>query len=336
MKIEPLEVIIRRHIQLPSQPTKKGWYECVHSGCDHGKKGPRAGFRFDEDAVAFHCFNCGSSTTFDPDRDENMPYEMRKILRDFGIVDDEWQPIIFSRLGQQKRPSRYEAPGLAEPDTISLPPTFYRLCSANNDWAEIANIYLTERGIEPSAYPFYLSTHTDVPYLRKWMGRLIIPIYKDKRLIFLLGRDLTGTKQKKYESSATSRDNVIYGFNEIFTYSEKPLFIVEGWFDAFVIDGVAIIGNELSQAKIQWINLSKRRKVYVPDRRGNGHLGAIAALEAGWEISTPDIGNCKDINEAFTKYGSLYVRKTLNEQIASGFEAEAKLTVYCEYEKKNK
>jgi hypothetical protein len=334
-----LEQLLRQYVQLPSVPSGTGWYPVLHV-CDHGKKGPRAGFKFDGDTVAFHCFNCGLAAVYDPKHRgrEGQPLiskKMRQILEDFNIPQDEWQQVLFSALkdrdaGPMAATSSKPVQSI-EPIEVPLPETFYPLSEADPEdkWAMIARYYLEERSIDPSSYPFMLSRRTDVPHLKKWFGRVIMPIYKDGKLIYYTGRDLTGKALKKYESPAISRDRVIYGFDKLFEDNDLPLYIVEGWFDAFVIDGVAIFGNEFSSTKIKWLNRSRRQKVYIPDQFGDGFRAAKQAIDAGWSISTPDFGDCKDVSAAVQKYGKLYVLRTLAQHTASGFEAELNARMYC-------
>lgn len=335
-----LEDVIRQYIQLPPVPSGTGWYPVLHTTCDKGKKGPRGGFRFDGDVVAFHCFNCGTKTVYDPsstgrEGQSLMPAKMQKILQDFNIPEDEWKKVLFSALSLRdkggKNGSKLEIKLKIEPTVIELPENFYLLKNAKEGdvWAEIARIYLKERKIDPLSYDFMLSKKNDDIRMNKWLGRVIIPIYKDNHLIFYQGRDLTGTKQKKYENPAVSREKIMYGYDKLFEYNDLPLYIVEGWFDAKSIDGVAIFGNEISKSQANWLNRSNKKKVYIPDRFGDGTRGALEALELGWSISTPSIGDCKDINEAVVKYGRLYVMKSIAENTASGFEARTKIGIYC-------
>lgn len=334
-----LEQLIRQYVQLPTVPSGTGWYPTLHV-CDHGKKGPRAGFKFDNNTVAFHCFNCGLAAVYDPEQRgrEGQPLiskKMQQVLEDYNIPQDEWQQVLFSALKTQDAGIATQQIGKPvqsiEPMEIPLPETFYLLSEADEDdkWAMIARYYLEDRSIDPSSYPFMLSKKTDIPHLKKWFGRVIIPIYKDGKLIFYTGRDLTEKAVKKYESPAVSRDRVIYGFDKLFENSDLPLYIVEGWFDAFVIDGIAIFGNEISSTKIKWLNRSRRKKVYIPDQFGDGFRAAKQAIDAGWSVSTPDFGDCKDVSAAVQKYGKLYVLQTLAQHTASGFEAELNARMYC-------
>lgn len=333
---DALRDVITRYIQLDA-PTGTGWRPVLCKVCnDRGHKGKRAGFKFDHDKVAYHCFNCGHAAIYDPHENKKMPRKMVEVLRAFNVPDEEWQQVLFASLVAHdqhgnRESARQHPQTHIEPPTINPPNIFYFLKDAKRDdkWAEIARFYLQDRNVDPNSYPFMLSRKTSTPHLKKWFGRVIIPIYKDNRLIFYIGRDLTGKATKKYESPSVSRERVLCGFERLFEHTDIPLYVVEGWFDAQAIDGVAILGNELSDAQITWLNRSRRKKVYIPDRFGSGFISAKQALKQGWCISTPDIGSCKDISEANDKYGRLYVMKTIADNTVTGFEAEARLGVYC-------
>lgn len=337
MESVSLEQIIRQYVQLPLYASSKGWYPVLHTACDKGHKGPRAAFKFDGDTTAFHCFNCPDAAVYNPHEHSGMSKTMTKVLHDFGVPDDEIQRVVFSAMQMRATDPNVAAKANKikniEPDAIDLPSSFYPLKDADSSdkWAEIARYYLQEeRGIDPDTYPFYLSERTNDPTLKKWYGRVIIPIYKDNKLVFYQGRDLTNKAKKKYESPGVTRECVLYGYDKLFKDRDLPLYIVEGWFDAFVIDGVAILGNELSQSQIEWINRSYRKKVYIPDRRGDGKRGAETALRNGWSVSIPDTRSCKDINEAVLKYGKLFVMKSLIDNTFDGFEAQINMGVLLE------
>ena len=338
MSEKTLEDIIRQNVQLPAHPTSLGWYPVLHTKCDHGRKGPRAAFKFEGQVVGFHCFNCGHVAKYDPSEHPYLSDNMKEVMSDFLIPEAEYQQAVLTSLKNFHPEKDKEADNIVvenlEPDEIPLPELFYSLKDAdeNDRWAELARYYLEEeRSVNPDSYPFMLSRPTKDPRLKKWHGRVIMPIYKDGKLIFYIGRDLTGKKTKKYETPSYSRDKVLYGYDKLHTDYDKPLYIVEGWFDAEAIDGVAIFGNEISDSKIKILNKSRRKKVYIPDRYGRGMAGAEQALEAGWAISTPNIGTCKDMSEAVQKYGKLYVLKTLADNtFEENFLATVKLKTFCE------
>jgi len=329
-----LEDVIRRNVPLSTQ-NELGWFPVLHTACDHGRKGKRAGFKFNGDSVWFNCFNCALGAAYTPSEHPFLSENMRQVMDDFLIPASEYRQVVLEALKEHPTLSSNKIPEEPsenlEPPEIPLPDIFYKLSETSNSWATLANQYLKNRGIDPNSYPFMLARKSNQKHLKDWFGRLIIPIYKNKKLIFYLGRDLTSKVRNKYEFPSVSRDNIIYGYDRLFTDHDSPLYVVEGWFDAQVIDGVAIFGNKLNDSKIKILNKSPRKKVYIPDRTGNGIIGAEQALEAGWAISTPNIGNCKDMNEAVVDKGQIYVLKTLAENTSDDpFTAYVKLKMFCE------
>lgn len=343
IKQTTLENIIRTFIPLPVHTNAKGWHSVLCKVCnDHGKKGKRAGFRFDHGTTGYNCFNCGHTASFNPNEDSTLSDNMITVLNSFGIPEDEYRVINFQQLGKRfDRENSFDGKihvntkDSQEPTEIPLPDHFYRLTNDESDkWAVIAWDYLEhERGIDPLSYPFYLSTGEGKD-AKKWLGRLIIPIYRDNKLVFYQGRLLIKSLEKttkKYLSVDVPRDRVLYGYDNILDENlDTPLYIVEGWFDAKAIDGVAIFGNKLTGEQIAWLNRTNRQKVMIPDRYGDGQLVAERVLKMGWAVSFPDIGDsCKDMSDAVKKYGKLYVLQSIVAKTVSGFEAEAATKLYC-------
>ncbi len=336
MDYKTLEEVVRSHIQL-SRRNSNGWEGCVHLQCDHGKKGDRAAFLFADGSTAFNCFNCGISTVYDPSKHRSIPNKLADVLQDFNIPETEWQGAMMLSMVARDTDGTIQTAAKTqesiEPKEIILPEEFYYLkdgLSHDDQWSEIAAHYLKqERGIDPLSHPFMLCKTTNNPHMRKWRGRVIFPIYKTGKLIYYQGRDLTNKLKKKYESPSEPKDKVMYGFEKLFERTDIPLYVVEGFMDAHVIDGIAILGNRITDAQAAWLNKSSRKKVYIPDRFGDGKRVAEQCLKLGWCVSTPEVGSCKDMNAAVSKYGRIYVMKQIAENTAIGFEAKTKLGLYC-------
>lgn len=341
MKTVTLQEVIRQNINLPHRANAKGFFSVVCKVCgDHGKKGARAGFKFEGDTVGYNCFNCGHSSVFDPHEHETMPTRMVEVLDAFGVAKVDWAPVLFFTLqnqasGNTTNHKDKEYVSSIEPAVIKFPPYVVPLADDANELNQFAIEYLRdERGINWKDYPFFIvNEKTDHPDCERWYGRLIIPVYKNNNLVFYQGRDLSDTRVKKYLSPAIDRDNILYGYDQIARYTDSPIFVTEGWFDSFMIQGVSVFGNHMTPNQIKWLKQSSRQKVIIPDRFGDGHLLAEQALELDWAVSYPDIGSCKDVNDAIVKYGMLYTLKTISDNICLDFEAEARLGIYCEGKK---
>ncbi len=331
--MDKLEDIIRQYVHLEYTTNQQGWLPVLCKVCnDHGKKGPRAAFKLDGDTMGYNCFNCKHTALVDPSKHKVFTNDALTVFKAFGIPDDiinKKQFELFSHL-KIKKTNLKDAVDI-EPKVIEIPDTFYYLKDSkkNDKWAEVARYYLKEeRKIDPDSYPFMLSYKTDDIKLKKWFKRIIIPAFKNDNIIYYSGRSFADAK-KKYENASIPSNKVLYGFDKLFVNNTSPLFITEGFFDSYWVNGVAILGNEISEAQKIWFNKSSRLKVYIPDKLGDGNIAAKQALEFGWSISTPDIPGCKDIDSAIKKYGKLYVLKTINDNIHSGFAARARLGLYC-------
>ena len=93
---------------------------------------------------------------------------------------------------------------------------------------------------------------------------------------------------------------------------KKFVIVVEGPFDAMAIDGVAVLGNEISEVQADVIDSLGREVIVVPDNDRAGHSLVSQAIEYGWSVSFPIWHeDCKDVGEAVIKYGKLFVLKAI-------------------------
>jgi DNA primase len=80
------------------------------------------------------------------------------------------------------------------------------------------------------------------------------------------------------------------------------------------VDGVAVLGNEVSEQQADIIDALGREVIVVADADKSGSKLVDAAVKYGWSVSFPvwqeDV-NCKDISDAVVKYGKLFVLKTI-------------------------
>ena len=330
MEITSFEDLIRAHIPLSKRPNSHGWWSVLCKVCnDHGKKGKRAGFKFDVDSAAYNCFNCGHAAGYHYDS-KHFSKEMTTVLDAFNVPVPERNKVLFAALSESPTTTPTKRVNI-NPTVIELPPYMTALNGVSGDDVDMyACEYLQEeRGIQWDAAPFFIGRQHSDPQSAKWFARLILPVYKDGQLIFYTGRDLTGTRVKKYMSPSVPRDNIMYGFDQIQKDTTDPLYVVEGWFDAYHINGVAVFGNKMTTNQLTWLNRCHRPKVIIPDRMGDGYLLAEQALAHGWSVSTPDIGECKDVNDSIMKYGLVYTLMTIKKNTFSGFEGQVHVGTYC-------
>ncbi len=328
-----LEDLIRQNVSLSPRPNGRGFYTVLCKICgDHGRKGKRAGFTFQDNGVGYHCFNCSHKASYVPNESATMPEPMVVVLDAYQIDQDLWKQVLFNSIGQSHLGKSRTKSINIEPDPLVFPPFFYPLTDDSTDeWAQCAIDYLTSRGVNWKSHNFQLvkldKSRRDN---KQWYGRLIIPVTKDNKIVFWQGRDLTNVHERKYLSPSCDKTKIISNYNELTKNCNDPIYVSEGWFDVYHLNGIALFGNRITEAQGRWLSQSYRHKVIIPDRFGDGDLLAKDALSRGWSISLPDIGSCKDVNESIQRYGELYTRMTIRENTYSGFEASVRLGVYCE------
>jgi hypothetical protein len=318
-----LKELIEKYIELPSTANSTGWFVVKCMCCNDYKK--RGGFLFNDTSVSYNCFNCQTKAI---SNNISISEYMVKILKDFNIPDEEFKRFKLQALSKPTTATTTNSTQITVKE-LQLPPHFYKLkVDCGDVWSDIALEYLQyERCITDNAN-YFLSAGNKTASEKKWYGRLIIPYYKQGKLIFYQGRDLTGTKKQRYMNSEAS-GTVLHNYDELYRKTTDPLFVVEGYFDAYHLNAVAIQGNNLSEDKIKEINQTKRRKIYIPDKFGNGIKPALIAIDQGWDVSTPDIGSCKDVNAAIKKYGTLYVKRSILASTHSGFKAKIHAKTWC-------
>lgn len=330
-----LQEIIRTYIPL-GDATPSGWHPVRCLVCnDHANK-RRGGFKFEGDTVGYHCFNCPARGNYDPNF--KMSDAMKDILAAFGIPEEDLNGIILQDLAKRKgvKTPETKSESVFYPKEIQLPSYFVPLQNNPNDSVSVmAERHLQQfRAMSLKDYQFYTGANDGSKESKQWVARLIVPFFHQGKIIFYQGRDLLDSESRqKYLSASIPKGNVMYGMDEIHRNTDDPLYVVEGFFDAYHLNGVAVLGNELSPEQIKILNRTPRKKIALPDRKGDGHLLAIHALRQGWHVGMPEIGGCKDICEAVVEYGKLYVMQSIIENTFSGVQAEVAIRLFCERSK---
>lgn len=333
------ESSIRQYVFL-GRPNGNGWCQVLCAVCnDHGRKGLRSAFRFEPDGFGYHCFNCEIGAQFSA-HSQTMPSEdMERILTAFGVPDeflnDLKMMVIHNRTdGSGVQTHVFNKAKTSGAKVLDIPSYFKPLSELAEDEPirQLAEMHLAEeRAMSIADYPFYIAQRDPADKTSiKWANRLIIPIFNNAgKVIFWQGRDIVGNQERKYLSVDTPRDSVLYGISELQNRTNAPLFITEGFFDAFHVRGVATLGRQLTPEMFEMLDLCPREKIIIPDFAGNGQDLALQGVRHGWKVSIPEFGQCKDVTEAIVKYGKLYVYKNIMDNIYSGTAAETMIGLHC-------
>lgn len=337
-----IQDVINNHLIFQSK-NNQGWNIIYCEVCGDGSrtKGPRGGWLFSDNMVSYHCFNCGIKGTFDSNREYPYSKDMKKIFQSFSIPLEDIEPLIHKNfiIGKEKhKPVKkiFDIP------SIDIPDYFYKLsdCDIDNKIFLKAVKFLDRRQIDWLSYPFYLSTGkskeggAENTIAKSLFNRLIIPSFKDGKMVYYIARNLDEDAKNRYLNAHVPKTAVIYGYDKLFNDVNKPLFITEGFFDAWHLNGICVLGNELSNTQIEIINKSPRKKIVVPDKKlskkqgDDGKKLAEQALALGWSISLPEFGNCTDVTQAIVKYGKLFTLNSIVKNVKDGFSAKVALEMW--------
>lgn len=263
----------------------------------------RAGFKIDDAGMFYGCFNCGEKFSYERDS-AKLSKNGYRILECFGISRDEISQALGGSFFLREREiitvedlkPKYS---LATPE-VQLPPRSYPIGSPEKPEFQAPIIaYLQRRGVDPLAINAHFSLDP------QFLNRVILPCYREDKIIFWQARAINPDDRPRFKSPAVPKEAVLWGFNNIHHSKTQPLFISEGIFNAYFLDGVALLGSKLNQAKVELLNKTRRDKVVIVDRDTPGGALGHAAISNGWKVSFVPVG-CSDVNDSVLQFGLLY------------------------------
>lgn len=319
------EELVRRYVNFSHGVDSKGWNTVYCEFCGDGsrRKGPRGGWLFTDggDTCFYHCFNDGCTGNFSTNREHPFSKDMRGIFDAFGIPEAEYNGLLFKR---NKTNSKIATPVVAPQTILEMPDHFALLKDMNTVDAKAAKAFLrSEYALNCSQYSFYLATGVtastemiDKAEANRIRGRLIIPYYKNGKLIYYQARDVTKTSNQKYISPEMPKTNILFNMDQLYRSTEAPLYVVEAAQDAIHLNGIGTLGNEVSSSQIHLLKSSNRRKVLVPDFNGTSNKLMEQFIDLEWEVSIPNYrSKFKDVSEAVVNYGKLYTAYDISTNI---------------------
>lgn len=316
-----LEDLIRQNVQF--EGSNRHWNHCKCKVCGDYKI--RASFAFEADKIGFNCFNCSTTASYKVGSRKVFD-EFRNVLNSFGIsngeIDLELGQLFFSKEAVQAAKEKKKLEILA----IELPKGSYKLEKNEEDiWTLVAEEYLKSRGFSLDSYDWYLSND------KQFRDRLIIPYFKDSKIIYWDARSFDDKASKRYISAPVQKDGILFNYDELNKNLDKPLFVTEGAFDALSINGVGLGGSKLYKQKADALQKSRRRKIVVidkKDKQNNGYKLGIDVLALGWDITFTSSDDL-DVNGSLKKYGKLWTLKDLLNNTVSGLSAKLALDLKC-------
>lgn len=161
--------------------------------------------------------------------------------------------------------------------------------------------YLATRGMQSQDYKFYHS-----PTMKT---RIIVPVIWHNKNIGFVARGITQDIKPKYYAQV--QPGSLFNLDQQH-WSRKFVILVEGVFDAIMLDAVAILGSEINAKQKQQIDALNRKVIIMPDRDRAGSKLIDQACDWGWSVSMPPWHEgIKDVNNAVLKYGKILTMQTI-------------------------
>lgn len=271
----------------------------------------------------FKCHNCGASLSFNNfikkvDVELYKQYTLEKFKEGFtgrGFTADS--PTVIPEIIESSKPKF-----IKDPIKSSLPKA---------SEVQRAKEYLENRNIDPTKF-FYVErfkeftnslkkTFDDVKYDE---DRIIIPLYKDKRLIGFQGRSIDYSPTKYITVMLNENEPKIYGLDNI--NKESNVYITEGPFDSTFIDNsIAMCGADVDVN--EW-NIENPVYVYDNEPRNKEIVNRISkVIDKGYKVVIwPTSIVEKDINDMVLS--GLDVQSVVESNVYSSLQAKIKFNYW--------
>jgi hypothetical protein len=325
-----IEDILEKYVTFKS-PRSNSWRRVYCEVCGDGThaKGPRGGWLFKDDSAFYNCFNCGIDGSFDPSRDHPLSKDMKKIFDSFNVPYSDY--VILSKKTDKKTGKKTTS--VNKITQLKIPEYFTELKLSQSHIGTTAKEFLlNEKCINYKDYDFYVidqiapSLSPEDKALAKFAyGRLVIPSYHNGRMIYYETRDLgiSNNSTKKYLTpKGVSKAKSFYFYDRIYQNTNTPLFICEGFFDAYHVNGIATMENDLSSYQEDVLKKTSRPIVVIPDNNGDSNTLVEKCLRNNWGVSFVD-ESCKDVTESVKKFGKMITFYNLSKNIKMESSAKA-------------
>lgn len=317
--------IFRSLIPPRAKSSPSGWTSfnapcCHHRGHAQDTR-KRAGLRFD-DGIVYNCFNCKYTASWKPGR--QLTEKFKSLCRWMGAGEDEINAMIFEALKTESPEYKPEAYVEKVKFTEKELPNDARPI---NEWVNGPDLesvaeklqpviaYLDSRGFDPMSNRFYWTPEPG------FADRVILPYWFEGKIV-----GNTARKIKKGMPKYVSDQHPHFVFNlDEQKEDNKYVFVVEGQFDAYSVDGVGLLTNEINEQQARLINALGKEVIVIPDQDKAGLALITQAIDYDWSVAFPTWDDdVKDAAEAVQRYGKLFV---IVDAIKTAQKGEIKLIV---------
>ena len=280
---------------------------CISMGEVRPDKRKRGGFNFTTtNVISYHCFNCGYTTGWHAG--SVLGHKFINLLTNINIEDSVVNKLKIESLKEKDQDIVVEPERKVNLDweSIALPNNAMPI-SAKVDKKVLSYLQSRGKGIYEN-WDFYWSPDTYMDFNR----RIIIPCYFKNKTVGWVSRHIKPNKDTSPKYFVKVQRDYLFNVDQLYTKDRKYVILVEGPFDAIGIDGVGLLGSEVTDTQAEFLNSFNKKIILVPDRDRAGKKLIPSAIKHGWSVSFPDWDkNVKDVADAVKKYGRLFTLRSI-------------------------
>lgn len=292
--------IVISHIPAKRKNTPSGWISfnapcCHNNGHAQDTRGRGGLMIHPESGVSYHCFNCGYKCNWQNGR--QLTAKFKKFLQWINVTDELINKLTLALL-RQTNISTKKIPDLELPKfkTIELPAQSQCINNLTNIPNKTIPIfeYIAKRNLCLEDTNFYWSSSVG------YSTRLILPFTFHSKIVGYTARSINNTKPKYLTQS---QPGFVYNLDNQ-SFDNNFIIVCEGPFDALHINGVSILGSEISSLQRMLIETYNKNIIVVPDKDKSGKKLTEQAIDLGWQVSMPNWSDkINDVSDAVNIYG---------------------------------
>lgn len=306
--------------------TPSGWSKCncpiCHLRGETPDKRQRLGIITSKDgSIGINCFNCNFQTRWE--EGTTLSKNFVWFLESVGINQEDLREIKFAAF-REREINLKSVPELTYSTKVNWHrkelPTGSRtlLEHANDDCMDENFIKVAQYAMERGITNFNDVYWTPLPD-NNFNKRLIIPFVYEGFKVGYTGRYYNDTHVKQIRKYMMDvPEHFVYNLDPQDDDNRKFVIVCEGVLDAYLISGVACLGNSINQKQVDIINDLGKQVVLCPDRDTAGAETIKVAVDNGWAVSFPKWGeDIKDPAQAVQKYGKILTVCSILDSIVS-------------------
>ena len=284
---------------------------CISMGELRLDKRKRGGFNFTTtNVISYHCFNCGYTTGWHAG--SVLGYKFINLLTGINIEDGVVNKLKIESLKEKDQDIVVEPERKVNLDweSIALPNNSIPISDKVNKKV-LSYLQSRGKGIYEN-WDFYWSPDTYMDL----NNRIIVPCYFKNKTVGWVSRHIKPNKDTTPKYYVNVQRDYLFNVDQLYTKDRKYVILVEGPFDAIGIDGVGLLGSQVTDIQAEFLNSFNKKIILVPDRDRAGKKLIPSAIKHGWAVSFPDWDkNVKDVADAVKKYGRLFTLRSIIDTI---------------------